>query len=250
MRLGQRRHVRGGLQIAARLLFGLFLSLTLVDAGLHLALSTERVQQLLRRRVEGVLSHELGRQARVGTIALSPFLNFLELRQVTVTGPGGAADVQVDRVRLYPDLRRLLGRELVVRTVVLLRPVIDLPEGSPSGPGTPEVVLRIQYLLALPVVRLEIRQGQLTVGRDGRIWSAAGLHVDLWRENGEVRGDLRIAEGVLRLSEEPVRWGPLQATLALEEHDLVVTLEISLESGALGAIGRVRDVFGAPRLAL
>ena len=44
MRLGQRRHVRGGLQIAARLLFGLFLSLTLVDAGLHLALSTERVQ--------------------------------------------------------------------------------------------------------------------------------------------------------------------------------------------------------------
>jgi len=250
MRLGQRRHVRGGLQIAARLLFGLFLSLTLVDAGLHLALSTERVQQLLRRRVEGVLSYELGRQARVGTIALSPFLNFLELRQVTVTGPGGAADVQVDRVRLYPDLRRLLGRELVVRTVVLLRPVIDLPEGSPSGPGTPEVVLRIQYLLALPVVRLEIRQGQLTVGRDGRIGSAEGLHVDLWRENGEVRGDLRIAEGVLRLSEEPVRWGPLQATLALEEHDLVVTLEIRLESGALGAIGRVRDVFRAPRLAL
>lgn len=244
------RRVRGGLQIAARLLFHLLLFLTLADAGLHLALSTEKVQQLLRPRVEGALSHELERQVRVGTIALSPFLNFLELRQVTVTGPGGAADVQVDRVRLYPDLRRLLGRELVVRTVALLRPVIDFPEGPPSMPGRPEVASRIQYLLALPVDRLEIRQGQLTAGREGRIWSAEGLHVDLWREKAEIRGDLRIAEGVLRLSEEAVRWGPLQATLVLEEHDLVVTSGVSLESGALGAIGRVRDVFRAPRLAL
>lgn len=250
IRLRQRCRMRSGLQIGARFLFGLFLSLTVADAGLHLALSTERVQQFLRRRVEGVLNHELGRQVRVGTIALSPFLNFLELRQVTVTGPGGAADVQVDRARLYPALRRLVGRELVVKSVVLLHPVIELPEGPPSGPGWFEVVLRIQYLLALPLDHLEIRQGQLTMGRDGRIGSAAGLHVDLWREKGGVRGDLRIAEGVLRLSEEPARWGPLQATLALEEHDLVVTLEINLERGALGAIGRVRDVFGAARLAL
>ncbi len=135
MRLGQRRRVRRGLQFAARLLFRLLLFLTLADAGLHLVLSTEWVQRRLRPRVEGALSYELQRQVRIGTIALSPFLNFLELRQAEVTGPGGAGDVQVDRVRLYPDLRRLLRQELVLRTVVLLRPVIDFPGGLPFREG-------------------------------------------------------------------------------------------------------------------
>jgi len=250
MRLGQRRRVRRELQFAARLLFRLLLFLTLADAGLHLVLSTEWVQRRLRPRVEGALSSELQRQVRIGTIALSPFLNFLELRQAAVTGPGGAGDVQVDRVRLYPDLRRLLRRELVLRTVVLLRPVIDFPGGLPFREGRSEVLSRIQDLLALPVDRLEIRQGQLTIQREWRIWSAKDLHLDLWREKTGIRGDLQIAEGVLHLSKEPLPWGPLQATLALEEQDLVVTVGVSLESGALGIAGRVRDVFRAPRLAL
>jgi hypothetical protein len=238
------------LQPAARLLFDLFLFLALGDAALHLAASTEKAQQLLRPRVEGVLRYELGRDVRVGTVALSPFLNFLELRQVAVTGPGGVADAEIDRVRLYPDLRRLLRRKFVVRTVALMRPVIDFPEGPPSMPGKSEALLRIQYLLALPVDRLEIRQGQLTARREGRMWRADGLHVDLWREAAEIRGELRVAQGVLHLSEEAVQWGPLQATVVLEEHDLVVTLGVSLQGGTLGAVGRVRDVFSAPRLAL
>lgn len=247
--MGKGRGVTRRLQIAARALFGPLLFLTLADALLHLALATEGVQQLLRPRVEAALGRELESEVQIGKITLSPFLYHLELHQVAVRGPERAPLFQIDRVRLYPNLRRLLGLRLTVKTMVLLRPVIDLPDEVGPREGRPEVLSKIQGLLALPVDRLQIREGRLTLRREGRIWNAEGLSVDLWREEAQIRGELRVAGGVLHLAGQPLTWGNLEAIVALGERDLILTrLGVGLGEGTLGATGRVRSVFEGPTL--
>ncbi|MFQ5882908.1 MAG: AsmA-like C-terminal domain-containing protein [Candidatus Methylomirabilales bacterium] len=251
--------VTRGLRIARRILLGLLLLLTLVATGLHLALTTEGVQGALRTRLEAELSRRLRRQVQIEKVKLSPFLNYLEVRQVTVRGPGRTPFFQVRSLRFYPDLRRLLGRVLAIRTVVLLHPVLNLPvsHGARQGraaegsiPPLP-VPSKIQGLLAFQVDRLQIREGELTYRRRGHTWSFRGLDADLWQEGVRVLGEVRVAEGGVHLPKGSLAWGNLQALAVLREHELVITrMGIDLGEGSLGLSGRVLDPFGERTLEL
>lgn len=253
MEIGKADVVRRGylvnrrLRIATRILLGLLVVVFLVVAGLQVALSTEAVQRVLRTRLEVLLSRRLRQEVRIGEVWLSPWLNFLELRQVAVSGPGQAPLLQIWRVRFYPDHSRLLHRVLAFENVVLLRPVIQLPEGF-EVPERPPGGLKVSPI-ALDVDRLQIREGKFIYGGERRIWNAQGLDADLWREEARVRGEIRVAEGVVHLSAEPLHWGKLEAIVALEEQELTFTrLGVDVGGGAFGVTGRVRNLIDGPSL--
>lgn len=239
--------MKKGFRIAKRIVLGLFAVLVLVAVGLQIVLSIEAVQGALRTRLEVLLSRSLRREVRIGEIWLSPWLNFLEMRQVAVGDPGRAPLLQIWRVRFYPDHRRLLRRSLAFENVVLLRPVLQLPEGLKVAEGLPGG--QTISPLALDLDRLQIREGNIMYGEEGRTWTARGLDADLWREETRVRGELRVAEGTLYLSAEPVRWRKLEGIVALAGQDLTITrLGVDLGRGTFGMTGEVRNLIERPHL--
>jgi hypothetical protein len=248
--------VRGGLRIAGHILLGLLLFLVLVALGAQVALTAEGVQGYLRSRLEGSLGRQLEWKVEVGKVALSPFLDFLELRPVAVTGADGAPLIHVGTVRFYPNLGSLLRGVLAFRTVVLLRPVIDLREGPVAWGGARDLpplllLLRAHERLAVQVDRVQVRKGEWTIRLAGGIWSLQGLDVDLWRAGADVLGESRVAKGVLQLPGRSLTLHTLQASVALEDRDLVVKrIEVAGEGGALGVSGRIRNAFEEPGLDL
>ncbi|MFQ5848761.1 MAG: AsmA-like C-terminal region-containing protein, partial [Candidatus Methylomirabilales bacterium] len=248
------------LRIATRILLGLSILLALAIVGLHLALSTAGVQQYLRRRIEITLSRRLEREVRIGAITVSPFLSYVELREITFGGAGQAPVFQrVGSVRFYPDPGRLLRGVPAVRTVVFLHPAIDLsgglglPRGKPGGwiPLLLLVPSKVQQALAVQVDRLQIRDGELTYRGGGRTWKVAGLDADLWRDTERVLAEVRIAEGRLRLPERSLAWSGLEAAIVLTQQNLEITrLALDVGKGHLGLSGRVRDPFGERALEL
>ena len=235
-------------RIATKIFLIVLLLLTSVVALLHLALTAGGVDQHLRNYIEATLSRQLQREVQVGKITLSPFLTSLELRDVVVKGPEAVPFSQVDIVELYPDPGLLLAGEFAIRTVVVRRPVINLSKELRVGEGWARV---LQSLLAVLVDRLQIREGELTFRTAEQTWSIRGLDADLWRERAQVRGEVRIAEGVLDLAEQSLRWGNLEALVVLTEQELVLTrLGIDVGDGTFGLTGRLTDPFGEPTLAL
>lgn len=249
-----------GLRIATRILLGLLVVILLVVAGLQIALSTEGVQEYLRTRLEAMLSRRLQQEVQVGQVRLSPFLTFLELRRVGVSDPERAPLFpQIGSVRFYPNLGRLLRGVPAFRNVVFLRPVINFSEGVGVPRGRPRgwilrlllVPSNVQNVLGFQVDRLQIREGKLTYRREGQVWNVQGLDADLWHEKAEVRGELRVAEGDLHLSQGSLTWGNLEASVVLGERDLTIThLGFDVGGGTVGVVGRVRNAFEGPRLEL
>ena len=233
----------------ARILLGLFLLLAGISVALHLALLTRGVQDSLKSRVQAELARRLEREVQIGHVQLSPFLNYLELRQVVIGGSGGGPLFQVESLRFYPDLGRLFRLVVALRTVVLIHPVLDLSAGAPTPPIP--FPFQAQGLLLLQVDRLQIRDGELTYRVQGRIWNAKGFDADLWLEGGQVMGDLRLAQGTLRLSEEALAWSDLTALVTVTDRDLIVSrLGVHLFGGDLHLTGRVGDLPGGQTLTL
>jgi autotransporter translocation and assembly factor TamB len=101
------------------------------------------------------------------------------------------------------------------------------------------------------VDRFQIREGEVTYRREGQIWNVQGVDVDLWNENGQVRGELQIAEGVLPLPQRSLAWGNLQASVAMSEQDLTVTrLGIDVGDATVEVTGRVQSPFERVKLDL
>ena len=248
-----------GLRITTRILVGLLLFVSVAVVALHLTLSAEGVQQAIRTRLEDVLSRELRRDVRIGQVTLSPLLTFLELREVRVEEPGQAPLAEIRHVRIYPDLSRLLRRVLALKAVVLLRPAINISEGLPIQKGMPgrkkisplAVLSKVQGFLALHVDRFQVREGEVTFQRKGRVWNVQGIDVDLWHQQRQVHGELQIAEAVLHLPQGSVTGENLQAVLALSEENLTITrLGIDLGDATFEVSGRVWSPFEKRKLEL
>ncbi|MFQ5532451.1 MAG: AsmA-like C-terminal domain-containing protein [Candidatus Methylomirabilales bacterium] len=236
--------MRRELKIAARIFLGLFLFVALVAVALQAALTTNWAQQLLRSRIEGTLSQQLEREVQVGKVTFGLVLTFLELREVVVKGPEGTL-LEVDYVRLYPDLVSLLKGTVAFRNVVFLRPVVDL-SARPAEWFFPLLLIPsiIQDLLAVHVDLLQIRQGELIYPREGETWSVRGLDADLWAEEARVLAEMWVAEGILHLPHQAMAWRNLEALIVLTEQDVLITrLGIDVGEATLGFSGRIADPF-------
>lgn len=232
-----------------RLLFWLFLSVALLSALLHLALVTRGVQDYLQARLQAELTRRLERQVQIGHVRLSPFLNYLELRQVAIGGSGTDPLFHVESLRFYPDLPRLMRLVIALRTVVLIRPVLDLSQDAPHPPVPLPVATRGP--LPLQVDRLQIREGEVTYRVQGRTWNVKGVDADLWLEGGQLMGDLHLAQGTLRFSEEAVAWSDLTALVTVTDRDLIISrLGVQVMGGDLRLTGAVRDLLDGQALAL
>ena len=245
------------IRIAVRILLGLLGFVILAVAILHLAMSTEAVQKRVRARLEALLGRELDRRVQIEKITVSTLLTFLELHQIVVSGRGDTPLVEVGHVRIYVDLPSLLHRGPIFTTVVLVRPVFHLSAGAWAADGRPEdqrhppTRIPVRAILGLPVDRVQIRDGQVFYRTGDRQWSGRGLEADLWRVEGEIRSALRIAEGVIDLPGQPLRWRDLQGRVTLADGTLVIPrLEADVGGGSLGVSGRIHAVFEAPDLAL
>ncbi len=234
-------------RITTKIFFILLALLLVVVGGLHFLLTAGGVDEQLRHRIEATLSRQLQREVHVGQVTVSPFFNVLELREVVVKGREGIPPSRVDRVELYLDLGLLFGGVLAVQTVVIRRPVIYLSEGllplirSPSDKSP----------LAVGVEDLQIREGAFTVRSQRQAWSVRGVDADFWQEKAQVRGEVRVAEGVLHLPGQSVTWGNVEALVVLTEQELRITrLGIDVGDGNVGLDGRVTDPFGEPTLEL
>ncbi len=246
------RVVTRGLRIAGRSVLVFLLLLTLLAAGLHLALKAKVVRHHMRKRVETALSRRLQVEVHVGKITLGPFLNFFELHEIVVTGPQALPLSQVGSVRFYPDFGSLLRGVPAARSVVFRRPVINLSDRLEGGARSEGWILpvllipsKVQDLLAIQVDRLQIREGELTYRRQRKVWNIQGLDADLWTEQARVVGEVRVEEGTLHLPRRSLTWGNLEALVVLTEQDLVVTrLGVDVGGGAVGMTGRISDPFG------
>jgi hypothetical protein len=166
-----------------------------------------------------------------------------------IGGAGEGPLFQVESLRFYPDLGRLLRLVVALRTVVLIHPVLDVSSGAPSPPVA--FPFQAQGFLPLQVDRLQIREGELTYRWQGRTWNAKGFDADLWLEGGQVMGELRLAHGALRLSEEVLTWSDLTALVTVTDRDLIISeLGVHLMGGDLHLTGRMMDLLGGQALKL
>lgn len=232
---------------AAKICVVLLVLLLLLIGGLHLLLRAGGLDKRLRSRIEATLTRQLQREVQVGRIRLGPLFNSLELGEIVVKSAGAVPLAQVESVHLYPDLGLLLRGVIAIKTVIVQRPILNLSEEPGTGRERPDG----QELLVLPAKHVQIRGGAFRLQGEGRQWRVEGFDADLNREGAEMWGEVRIAEGVLDLPEQSLRWGNVEALVVLTKQDLVVTrLGMGIGNGSIELTGRVADPFGERTLDL
>ncbi len=213
--------------------------LLLAGAGLLLLLAavwyitTDSFQALVRRRVVAEIERITGGRAEVGTFHTVPFHMQVEVRNITVHGREGAADIPLahaDRLIAQVKVISFLRTEFGFDSLVLEHPVVHImfsPDGTTnvpaaqkfgsSGPSSGQAV--VQQLFALSIDHLSVRNGEL-LWQDRKIpldfdVGDAGMQMDYSFLRGRFEGRVTLGKIDTRLYDfRPFAW-MMQAEFSL-----------------------------------
>ena len=245
---------RRRLRQAAPWLAGLALLPVLVLAVALLLLELSASRRALLRHAVAYLERELGIALAAEELDLSPLSGAVELRQARLGAPGETPLARAERVRARIDLGSLRRPTLVVRSLEIDAPELDLAAPFPEIPEQPEQAGEPGF----EIRRLIIRRGSLEgpppeppVSQWLSRWSAAGIEArggfrdgrwGLTVEKATVRVerpgfppmDLALAGRVAYRDGEPVRFEDVRATGPGLE--LAASGSAGLEPGAATAV--------------
>ncbi len=183
--------------------------------------TTNSFQTMVRKRLVAELERITGGRVMVGSVHAVPFRFQIDVRDLTIHGLEGDAEIpyaHVDRLMVRLKLTSILTSGLAFRSVVFEHPTIHLivyPDGTTNQPAPRREVhsanTAVENLFALSISQLEVRNGELLFG-DRRIpldFSVNSVFADMTYSllHGRYEASLLLGKAVTRYgSLAPVAW--------------------------------------------
>ncbi|MFI5070877.1 MAG: hypothetical protein ACHP8A_08295, partial [Terriglobales bacterium] len=183
--------------------------------------TTNSFQTMVRNRLVTELERITGGRVEVGSVHAVPFRFQIDVRDLTIHGLEGDAEIpyaHVDRLMVRLKLTSILTSGLSFRSVVFEHPTIHLivyPDGTTNQPAPRREVrsanTAVENLFALSISQLEVRNGELLLG-DRRIpidFTVNSVFADMSYSllHGRYEATLLLGKAVTRYgSFAPVAW--------------------------------------------
>jgi len=170
-----------------------------VLAGLWWYINTESFQAYARRRLVGELERVTGGRAQIGSFHIVPFHMQVEVRDMTVHGTEGPADVPLlhaDHLYARVKVISFLRTEFGFYSLSLEHPVVHIAVAADGTTNVPaaRVLLRtaeenpVEHLFALSIDHLSVQNGEL-------IWSDRQIPLDFAVDDAGIKMDYSYLRG-------------------------------------------------------
>ena len=151
-----------------RYLLMAFLLFMLLVSVFSWYVTTDSFQQMVRRRLVAAIERATGGRAELGSFHVIPFRLQVEVRNLTIHGREGPAELplaHVDSVSAVVNLSSVLGARIGFHSLTLDHPVVHVifyPDGGTNQPRPAQQSAGdFAHLFSISIDRLELRRGEL-----------------------------------------------------------------------------------------